>query len=381
MNNLTRLSKRNKVKAICKYFFKIFFNISLKKHKEPWSANINQDTFKDLFDKYPVYPSEKTSLKKRICIMVSDRNELIHSAAKAAIKFFNGNLTLIDPLKAGWCIQEIKNNFDGVIYRPLFNSFLNRQISNEHLELFELSGVPVWPNKTENYLYEGKRRASMYFAMKNIPIPQTHLFYTASTALAFLDAVKYPILLKTDIGASSSGVFLLENKSQATKSINYIFSAGLLRNSNNRHDIDTGYILFQEFIPDIREYRIIKIGSSWFGHEKKGKKGSVFFSGSGETSWEIPPRKAFDFCNSIALDNNFNVMSFDVFETISGSLLLNEAQTWFGSYNPSQMFKNGTPGRFVYLGNELIFEEGIFNSNRSLNLRIFEFNNFLLNRA
>lgn len=66
-------------------------------------------------------------------------------------------------------------------------------------------------------------------------------------------------------------------------------------------------------------------------------------------------------------------MNLDIFETFEGEYYVNELQTMFGSFNISQMYIDGKPGRFKYLNNEWIFEEGYFNQNASMNLRVEDF--------
>lgn len=62
---------------------------------------------------------------------------------------------------------------------------------------------------------------------------------------------------------------------------------------------------------------------------------------------------------------------------MKGNYYVNELQSLFGSYNPSQMYINNIPGRFVYNDNRWLFEEGLFNGNGSANLRVEDFINKL----
>ncbi len=384
MSEIVLKSRMNKMRAYIKnkisalHLDNVVNCIRNPKKIDVWSYSKDETKYVNIFEKFPIFPPRDFCLKNRICLMISEESSVFNAATKAK-EFFRNNVGLIDPLKTKWTIEQIKCEYDGVIFRPLFHTNFQRQFSNEQLELLLLSGIPVWPNRTENYLYEAKRQSALYLKAKNIPMPQTDVYYDRDLALKSLDTLKYPIIMKTNVGASSSGVFLIKSKKEAFKTIKYVFSNGLMRKGANFLDIETGYILLQEFLENVREYRIIKIGRSWFGHEKKGRNGSIFFSGSGENSWNIPPDNAFDFCFEIAIKNDLNIMAFDVFETPNGTLLLNEAQTWFGSYNPSQMYYNGKPGRYVRDPDGWRFEEGIFNYNQSLNLRIYEFDSYLTN--
>jgi hypothetical protein len=65
-------------------------------------------------------------------------------------------------------------------------------------------------------------------------------------------------------------------------------------------------------------------------------------------------------------------MSLDVFETKDGRFLVNELHPVWGVEEPSEMYVEGRPGRFVYeeATRSWRFEEGVFCQNASCNLRI-----------
>ena len=124
----------------------------------------------------------------------------------------------------------------------------------------------------------------------------------------------------------------------------------------------------QEYLPDIREWRIIRIGDSFFGHEK-GKAGE-FHSGSGVVGWLAPPRAALDLVYRISEKGNFRSVAMDVFEKKTGDLMVNELQAVFGAFDTAQMYIDGIPGRYRRIENDFIFEEGRFCRNACCNLRI-----------
>lgn len=47
-----------------------------------------------------------------------------------------------------------------------------------------------------------------YLGAINIPHPQTYVFYNKNEALEYLNNSKYPIVMKSSIGASGTGVFI-----------------------------------------------------------------------------------------------------------------------------------------------------------------------------
>ena len=120
------------------------------------------------------------------------------------------------------------------------------------------------------------------------------------------------------------------------------------------------YMILQSFHKIKWEWRILKIGNSYFGHQKllKGDKAS----GSGLVGWVKPPEELLYMAKDICDKGGFDVMDVDIFETIEGEFLVNEIQAIFGSYLPYQMKIDGKPGRYVYSEKDgFIFEEGEFN--------------------
>jgi glutathione synthase/RimK-type ligase-like ATP-grasp enzyme len=234
-------------------------------------------------------------------------------------------------------------------------------------------GKDVYPSIKEQKIYEAKRTLTYFLQANNIPHPKTWIFYNKEQAMNFIQNATFPIVYKTHNGAGASGVEIIKSRKQAVALIKTTFDSYYINKSiTDFRDIDFGYVLFQHFIEGAREHRIIKIGESWIGHEKALNQTSEFMSGSGINFWTRPTNEVLDFCRKIAEKHNFTTMCFDIFEDKQGGFYVNELQTWFGSYNPSQMYIDGIPGRFVYKDNKYLFEEGLFNHNQSLILRLVD---------
>ncbi|GAJ23391.1 unnamed protein product, partial [marine sediment metagenome] len=138
------------------------------------------------------------------------------------------------------------------------------------------------------------------------------------------------------------------------------FNKGIVHGDGDPRDRDQGCVLFQEYLADASEWRIIRLGKSYFGHQKL-KKGQ-FHSGSGKVGWYDPPKKLLNFVYEVTEKGNFTSMDIDIFETRDGRYLVNELQSMFGSYLDYQMLVDGRPGRYIYKPSTAgwIFEEGIF---------------------
>ena len=92
---------------------------------------------------------------------------------------------------------------------------------------------------------------------------------------------------------------------------------------------------------------------------------------------EVIVAELLDMAKDICDKGNFRSMDVDIFETTDGKYYVNELQTIFGSYDPSQMYIDGKPGRYRFINNEWQFEEGYFNQNYSCNLRVEDFIKYL----
>ena len=134
------------------------------------------------------------------------------------------------------------------------------------------------------------------------------------------------------------------------------------------NDTQKFFVIFQQYIPHDFEWRIVKIGDSYFGH-KKIKVGDKA-SGSKGIDYSLPPEMLLSFVKDICLRFNFNTMAVDIFEDEHGGYLINEMQTIFGHVQSYICRNDDGPGRFLFKDGKWIFENGMFNTNLSYDLRL-----------
>ncbi len=219
-------------------------------------------------------------------------------------------------------------------------------------------------------IYEAKRELAYFLRVNRIPHPETHVFYIMEEALEFARTCPMPQVFKTNTGASATGVEVLNERKALVAIIREVFLRHYVKRSlSDYRDIDYGHVILQEFISPVREFRVIKIGESWFGHEKLPGD-TELMSGSGVNAWTPPPADLLDFCHDLATRFGFVTMCFDIFRSGDGPYLVNELQTWFGSYDNSQMYIDGVPGRYACKAEGWVFEKGYFNHTLSLPLII-----------
>lgn len=297
---------------------------------------------------------------------------------------------IIDLISDNWINNIRKSNCDGYLVRPNFQKQVWKDMDDEKLFFIEkILNKKIYPNFLECFIYENKKNMSYWLEINNIKHPKTHVFYKKEEAIKFFETAKYPLVFKPNIGSAANGILFLNNSKQAKKLTKRIFTKLKFVNFGYTKWIKTRYgfcypqmddkqynfMIVQEKLDVKCEWRMIKIGESYFGHQKLEKNG--FHSGSGLVGWVKPPIELLNMTKKICELGKFSSMDIDIFETRTGEYYVNELQTIFGSYNQSQMYINDIPGRFRNIDGEWIFEKGYFNKNASCNLRVEDFVNQL----
>lgn len=308
---------------------------------------------------------------------------------------------IIDLSASDWLENIQSEKFDFFLLRPSGSLSHYKTMYDERIYILsKVLNFKLYPSYEEAYIYENKKLLSYYLKACNIPHPKTVVFYSKQEAIKFAANTDLPIVAKTSIGASGSGVKILKTKEQLEKYIKDAFSKKGIKSRFGPNRVTgspkkwfmkalqspayfkyklkkylTGYshgqrdfVIFQEFIQHDFEWRAVKIGESYFAHKKikHGEKAS----GSKGIDYVEPPESILNFLKKICDKNNFNFMSVDIFEDGKGGYLVNELQTIFGHVQDYICSVNGKPGRYLYKENKWIFELGDFNTNESYDLRL-----------
>ena len=340
--------------------------------------------------------------KIKICILGNETLNDTYQWENVISKYSNEIKWQVINLCAYDWLEKIKyGNYDLFLTKPPGVTQRFKQLYDERLYVLcnEL-GAKVFPTLQEVLIYENKRFLSFWLSANNIPHPFTWVFYNKEEALNFINNYNnYPIIGKINIGASGKGIQFLNSKKEALNYIQRSFSkVGLksrwypdlkkgylttrikrfIKNKSYRNqrvsiykaiynDSQRGFVILQEYIPHNYEWRVVRIGDSFFAHKKlkKGEKAS----GSLIKEYGKPPFDLLDFVKEITDKHQLYSQSVDIFESDRG-YLINEMQCIFGQSDPYQMLINGKPGRYVMIEGEWQFEEGDFNSNESYDLRL-----------
>ncbi len=311
------------------------------------------------------------------------------------------NYSIINLIKDSWIEQITNNNFDLFLATPSSIQSKFKKLYDERLYILDkIMKLYVYPNFDEVSIHENKRYLSFWLMANKLPHPKTHIFYDKKESYGFINNHIFPIVGKFNIGASGKGVKIIKSLSEAKKYIDAAFGTNGLRQNYgpnlkmgsyksriisiiknpskiirlfNKYktlynETQKGFIILQEYVKHEFEWRVVKIGNSYFGHQKvkQGDKAS----GTKGIDYIEPPEKLLNFVKNICEKYGFNSMAIDLFEDGQGGYLINEMQTIFGHVQAYICEKKGVPGRFLYQDNTWIFEEGMFNINLSYNLRL-----------
>ena len=300
---------------------------------------------------------------------------------------------VVDIFSANW-IENVKaaNDCDGFYCPSNCVSQEMKTIQDErYYFVSQVMHRPIYPDFTGLYMHESKRNMAAWLETYGYPHAKTRVFTCQKEAMAYLDQCQFPIVTKANVGAAASKVVIVKNKKKAKrmakKCFNRRYFSDLFKGlvywkhtkikgisftyRDKRHD-QTDYFIVQDFVKDVQhEWRILKIGNSYFGHQKLLK--GEFASGSGLVGWVAPPRKLLDMVHEICEKGGFQCMDVDIFETKDGKYSINELQAFFGSYLDYQMSIDGHHGRYVYRDGDFVFEEGDFNVFGSTLLKIEHF--------
>ena len=306
---------------------------------------------------------------------------------------------VIDLTLHNWLPEIESFKPDILLLKPSGKTSLFRMLYQERLDILvhDLK-YKTFPSYDEVRIYENKRFFAYWAMANNIPHPKTQVFYHKKEAKNALSSFKLPVVGKMNVGASGKGIKILKTQAELNQYIHQAFEQGLSAKTGpklkkgklvqrlfqklihpkqliNRlktykeiaSDKQSGFIILQEYIPHNFEWRVVKIGDSFFAH-KKLKQGEKT-SGSLLKNYDNPPLNLFDFVKEITARFNFQSVAIDLFES-NNTYLVNEIQCIFGQSDPYQMLVDGNPGRYKYENNQWVFEEGDFNQNQSYNLRL-----------
>ncbi|GAA4244237.1 hypothetical protein [Winogradskyella damuponensis] len=281
---------------------------------------------------------------------------------------------IIDFFSKDW-LQNLKSkSIDFLIARPSVQYTPWKDMFDNRLKLLNDSyDIPVFPNYNELWIWESKLRTLDWLKVNDLPHPSSYIFYDNNELLDFASTCKYPIVYKASSGSGASGVKILKNSSELKSVTKKVFNSGIRSYRKHKLDKEHGFVILQDYLNDVKEWRIIRIGDYYFGFEKL--KEGQFHSGSKNFGYGMPPIECLNLVKDITDKYKIYYADIDVFVTTDNQLLVNEVQPYFGQKGDRELLQiNNESGRLYYDTNnhEWVFEKGKFCKNNLCNLRISE---------
>ncbi len=310
--------------------------------------------------------------KTNVCLGIIKEFTRIHSYYIGACRDLRVPYKVLDISGPNWLDVIRHSECDAFLIRPSGEHSAWKQMFDERLRIVSQDlNRTLFPSYNEIWFYESKRRMHYWLSANQIPHPRTWVYYDRHDALAFADATPLPIVFKSDFGSGARGIRVFRERGKLIRWINRCFRQGMVQCGGDQCDRQWGSVLFQEYLPGVMEWRVIRIGDSYMGYQKI-KRGE-FASGSKRYNYVCPPSALLEFVRSLTQGAGFKSMAVDVFEAQDGRYLVNELQTTFGLHVDDGLpMKEGKPGRMLFddSSGTWHFEEGLFCQNKLCNLRV-----------
>ena len=160
------------------------------------------------------------------------KNELGESHVKweKACLSQNIDFVIIDLTKNDW-FDKVKNDeISFFLLKPPGEIQKFKDLYDERVYIIsEILHKKVFPSYSEIVLHENKKLLSYFLKAKKLPCPPTDVYYFKQEAFDNLGKYDFPVVVKTAIGASGSGVTLIWDISDLKKYICKAFKRGIKR--------------------------------------------------------------------------------------------------------------------------------------------------------
>jgi glutathione synthase/RimK-type ligase-like ATP-grasp enzyme len=234
----------------------------------------------------------------------------------------------------GW--MEAVKAVDVFVWRPKMGDPSEMAEIRTKIPLIEAMGIPCFPNSLMLWLYDDKIRETLFLKAHGHPVPETFISFNEKEARAYLEGAAYPLIAKTHMGASASGVVRLQDRAAAMRLLKGIFRPQslvekvlekyhylprlakgdfLLARKYRYLNACPSYIYAQEFIEADSDWRITTLGTDLLSvFVRRNRPDDFRASGSG--LWEMVepedlPMEACDLALEISNRHGFTSMAYD----------------------------------------------------------------------
>lgn len=298
----------------------------------------------------------------------------LHSSYVKACQELKISYIVIDFFSKDW-LEDLKSKkIDLLIVRPSVQYTPWKDMFDNRLKLLQDNyDMPIFPNYNELWIWESKLRTLDFLKLNKLPHPKSYIFYDIEELFEFGSKCNYPIVYKASSGSGASGIKILENTPQLKSVAKRVFNSGIRSYRKHKLDKEHGFVILQDYLKDVKEWRIIRIGEYFFGFEKI--KEGEFHSGSQNFGYGMPPKKCLDLVKEVTDTHNFKYVDIDIFVTQDDKYLINEIQPYFGQKDDRELLVvNNESGRLYFddATSTWVFEKGTYCKNNLCNLRLLE---------
>lgn len=234
---------------------------------------------------------------------------------------------LFDIDRAGWSERARRINADAFVWFADDKHAEYRSILDRLYFLENYLGVRCFPDLNMYYAFNDKIKQYYILSWLKAPRLWTYITFNKERALAKIDSIDYPVVLKDAHSFGGKGVFKIDEAREMRKAVEKVFSG--VQGYGGIKD----HIFLQRFVPDLaRDLRVITLGdkvvSAYWRVAPAGKWKHNLQQGGG-VSYEDIPRRALEICLDISRKMGFHWMSYDCFLE-SGKIYINEFSCNFG---------------------------------------------------
>lgn len=318
--------------------------------------------------------NEQTFEESKFTVGILKENWHLHSNYIRACKELKISYRVIDFFSKDWLSNLESKPIDFLIARSSVQYEPWKDMFDNRLKLLKDNyDKPIFPNYDELWIWENKLRTLDWLKVNKLPHPKSYIFYNFKELVAFAAECEYPIVYKASSGSGASGVKILKNGMELKQVAKKAFNSGVRSYRKHKLDKEHGFVILQDYLKDVKEWRIIRIGDYYFGFEKI--KMGQFHSGSQNFGYGMPPEACLNLVRHVTDTHDFKYVDIDIFVTEQGAFLINEIQPYFGQKDDRELLQiNGEPGRlsYNYDAEAWDFEKGKFCKNNLCNLRLLE---------
>ncbi len=165
-------------------------------------------------------------MKKKVVILKNESSR-DHLLWVKACEEFSDQITfdVIEFTHNDWFEKIQAKEYDLYLLRAPGQTSLFKQLYDERTYILsEVLKKTVYPSFKEVLIYENKRFLSYWLKANSIPAPQTSVFYNKKEVQEYAQSTSYPVVLKTNIGASGKGIKIAKDIKSFNDYIEQAFS-------------------------------------------------------------------------------------------------------------------------------------------------------------